>query len=346
MKLIEDSAFRSFYAILDAVFIAVFSLISLWNFHPLLLALTIFVSLFIVVIPNLKPLKNYIQKSVKQSSQENENFIANVTDILNGFDEFFSYNMQQRMINQIGDSSRRINKAIMQNTKRQNRVTTLVLVINIISQLSVNLCTGVLIILGAVSAGSILSVGQFAGNIFNSLGSISGYLVSMNSTKSLFEKMKNIETSKDSGAAIAPIREISLEHVNYNYGNGSVFCRDIQMNFQAGGNYAVVGESGSGKSTLMNILAGKLLGYNGSIRIDGKELKELSGCSLREQVILINQKPYLFNTTIRDNILMGKEIDKGKLDRILETSDLASVIQNLPEGLDTPVIGNGSNLSG
>ena len=346
VKLIEDSAFESFYMILDAVFTAFFSVVSLWSYHPALVGVTLAASIFIMVVPNLKSISTYLQESVKKYSFENELFIAKITDTLQGFDEFFSYNLQERMLNSIDQSSVQFNRAAVQNTRKQSRVNTLVLIINVAGQLIVNLSAGILIIFGYISAGTILSVGQFAGNIFNSLGNISSYVVAINSTIPVFNKLKNIEMMKDSNISVERVDNIQLEHVNYNYGNGAVFHHDIQMSFQEGGKYAIVGESGSGKSTLMNILSGKLLGYEGSIRVGGEELKKLSSTFLREQIILINQKPYLFNTTVRDNILMGRNIDEGRLNEILEASDLTSVISNLPNGLDTSITGNGSNLSG
>lgn len=347
IRIIEDSAFRSLYLIWEGIFTAVFSAVSLWSYDPILAVATLFLSLWIVAVPGFGPLKKYLQDGMEKYSRENEHFLAGIEDVLKGFDEFFTYNLQERMVQKIQSHVHSLNQVTVENARKKNRISSLISVINIASQLLVNLCAGLLILRGRVSAGAIVSVGQLAGNVFNALGNLSSYLSAIRSSQPVLEKLKSAGTAKEPPACRLPSPEvIEMEAVNYDYGRGMVFKKVVSMQFRAGGKYAIVGESGSGKSTLMNILAGKLTDYSGSVRLDGRELKELPGGTVREAISLVNQKPHLFNTSLRENITMGNDISGDQLDWILSVSDLKGLVSQLPQGLETCITGNGENLSG
>src|SRR5699024_2040070 len=102
----------------------------------------------------------------------------------------------------------------------------------------------------------------------------------------------------------------------------------------------------SGKSTLLNILNGKLTDYGGSAAFGGQEIKTLSGQELREHILYIDQLPYLFDGTIRENITMGESFSEEALQTVLKETALEEVISALPNGLDTPVGEAGRILSG
>jgi ATP-binding cassette subfamily C protein CydC len=108
---------------------------------------------------------------------------------------------------------------------------------------------------------------------------------------------------------------------------------------------AVVGASGSGKSTLVELLL-RFRPYQGSITIGGVELSELAPDELSRLVAALPQQPHLFNTTIRDNILLGRTVGDEQLTELLEDCGLSEWIATLPQGLDTQVGEVGSAVSG
>ena len=121
---------------------------------------------------------------------------------------------------------------------------------------------------------------------------------------------------------------------------------NINQAFDLGKAYAIVGMSGSGKTTLLNILNGKLTDYRGSIKFNGYELNSISGDSLRKSILYLDQQPYIFDGTIRDNITLDESFTEGEINHAIAKSALQDVIDLLPNGIDTSIGGGGRLLSG
>jgi ATP-binding cassette, subfamily B (MDR/TAP), member 1 len=113
------------------------------------------------------------------------------------------------------------------------------------------------------------------------------------------------------------------------------FCLEIP----SGKVLALVGGSGSGKSTIISLIERFYEPISGQILLDRNDIRELDLKWLRHQIGLVNQEPALFATSIRENILYGKnDATPEELNRALELSDALSFINNLPDGLDFQVI--------
>ena len=121
---------------------------------------------------------------------------------------------------------------------------------------------------------------------------------------------------------------------------------NINQAFDLGKKYAIVGTSGSGKTTLLNILNGKLTDYRGSVKFNGCELNSLSGDSLRESILYLDQQPYIFDGTIRDNITLDETFTEDEINHAIAKSALQDVIDLLPNGIDTSIGEGGRLLSG
>ena len=109
---------------------------------------------------------------------------------------------------------------------------------------------------------------------------------------------------------------------------------------------AIVGASGSGKSTLANLLP-RFYNYNsGELLIDGNELRNISKKSIRSLIGIVGQESILFNGSIRDNILLGKQIDDDEVYNALKTANALDFINEFDDKIDHKIADNGVNLSG
>ena len=129
-------------------------------------------------------------------------------------------------------------------------------------------------------------------------------------------------------AELAPLTEgIRMEHVSFSYEPGREVLHDVSTTFEAGKAYAVVGGSGSGKSTLLNLLmaAGD---YQGSIRLDGTELRDVLPESLHAVMSVIQQNVFVFNASIRDNVTMFRAFPQDALDDAIAHAHLTGLRPN------------------
>ena len=114
-----------------------------------------------------------------------------------------------------------------------------------------------------------------------------------------------------------PVRDgIAMEHLSFRYGEKTVL-QDMNLRFKKGRKYALTGPSGCGKSTLLKLLLGWLPDYTGTIRLDGKDVRDYTPEQLQKQMSYIEQDVFLFNTTIRENITLGEEFTDAQMERAL-----------------------------
>lgn len=145
-----------------------------------------------------------------------------------------------------------------------------------------------------------------------------------------------------------PQSALSLSEVNFAYpGRSRRVLADVSFEIPAGKTVALVGPSGAGKTTLAQLLMRFWDPHEGTITLRGGDLRDFPLDDLRSQIALVAQDTYLFNNTLRENILIAKpEASETELHQAVELAALSELVESLPEGLETPVGERGSSLSG
>ena len=140
---------------------------------------------------------------------------------------------------------------------------------------------------------------------------------------------------------------VVFEHVGFSYDKSKQILKDINFTLKAGSSIAIVGPSGSGKSTIVNLIPRLYDVDNGSVTFDGIDVRKLDLEFLRNQVGVVSQETYLFNGTVRDNLLYAKP-DATEQDMIdaLKKANIWDFIEKQEKGLDTEVGNRGLKLSG
>jgi ATP-binding cassette, subfamily C, bacterial CydC len=142
--------------------------------------------------------------------------------------------------------------------------------------------------------------------------------------------------------------DLQFRNVGLRYRDGDVWAlRDISFDVLAGSRIAIVGASGAGKSSLANLLL-RFWDYQaGSIRLGGVELRECAAEAIRASIAVVAQDTYLFNTTIRGNLLLARpDADQARLEKACREAQLHDFIASLPQGYDTEIGEAGTRLSG
>ena len=148
------------------------------------------------------------------------------------------------------------------------------------------------------------------------------------------------------GFITTPIKgEIELMDINLSYGQKPVL-KNITFSVAAGSRTAVLGPTAAGKSQLLFVLTGLVPPDSGTIKYDKRPISDYQTENFHEQVGFVFQDSIIFNMSIRENIAFNDTVTDASLAKALETAELHSFIQELPDGLDTVVSERGSSLSG
>ena len=140
---------------------------------------------------------------------------------------------------------------------------------------------------------------------------------------------------------------LKFEDVWFSYDGKNMVLKDIDLDVQPGQTVAILGATGSGKSSIINLIPRFYDVSQGNIKIDDRDIKEVTIKSLRRNIGIVRQDPFIFSTTLRENIAYG--VENAGLDRVKESAKRAKIhefIESLPEGYNTKVGERGVTLSG
>lgn len=153
---------------------------------------------------------------------------------------------------------------------------------------------------------------------------------------------------KPGAAEICDCRgSIELEGVSFSYEPGKKALDGVDLRFEPGKKYALVGQSGSGKSTIFSLLMRFYDPDQGAVKVDGRDIRDCTQASLRDQIGLVSQDTFLFHDTIRENIRYGRlDASDGEIECAARQARAHEFITEQSEGYDTVLGDKGCTLSG
>lgn len=140
--------------------------------------------------------------------------------------------------------------------------------------------------------------------------------------------------------------EIAFNNVSFAYANGEEAVANFSLQIPKGSTVCLLGMTGSGKTTIANLLARFYDPTEGSVTIDGIDVRSWDLDCLRSQIGFVFQDNFLFSKSIRDNVTMGRDVDESLIRQALEAAQASRFVSELPQGLDTVVGERGIGLSG
>ena len=292
---------------------------------------------------------NRLQTVESRVSERNGEFTAALSDCLAGFTVVKNFRAEREIFRLFAQS----NKALEHEKFTGRRIKTLVgmigAVTGIFAQLGVFIA-GVYLSMkdGSMTPGAVVLFVNLMNFIISPIAELPGLLACRKAALGLVDKLAAAlerSSSREGSETLNKLEHgIRLENVSFAYEPGKTVLHGINAEFEAGKAYALVGGSGSGKSTLLNLLMAAETNYSGHILADGIELSDISTESLYGTMAAIQQKVFVFNASIKDNVSMFRDFPKTEMDEAIARAHLGALIRE--RGEDYLCGENGSGLSG
>ena len=203
--------------------------------------------------------------------------------------------------------------------------------------------------------GSLIAFSTYLGMATGPVNSLLGLYVaiqqmsvSLNRVSELRLAKSDIQVTPNPSPLPAPLRgEIRLENICFTYDTRTPVLRDVNMMLPAGRKIALAGASGAGKSTLLDLLQRHYDPQKGRILLDGVDIRELSLADVRRSIAVVSQEITLFRGSLLDNLRYAcPEATREEVLAAVQDAQLTELIDQLPQGLDTPLGERGQQLSG
>ena len=265
-----------------------------------------------------------------------------------------AYNLQERQKSRFGELLNDLFTLSVAITRRTAWITPFM---HFIVSIGLGLAIAMgswLIVSGDITAGNFVSFLTALLMLYTPLKNITNVAVSVQQSflaiERIFEMLDRPDklVEKETPVALPGVKKgVTFEHVCFSYTKGVEVLHDINLNVRAGEMLALVGNSGGGKSTLVSLLPRFYDVSGGSIKIDGVDIRDVSLYDLRQHIAMVFQDNFLFDGTIRANIMLGNpKATEQDLLRALEMACLTEFVNSLKDGVDTHVGERGVLLSG
>jgi len=211
-----------------------------------------------------------------------------------------------------------------------------------------------MVIRGQLSLGSLIAFTAYISSFYDPLRRLTEvdntFQQAIAAGERIFELLDAQPEIQDAPDAIAleHIRgEVEFEDVHFRYGDGDEVLHDVEFRMSPGEVVALVGPSGAGKTSIANLLCRFYDPVHGCIRLDGYDLRQVQIKSLRRHIAVVLQDTFLFNTTVRENLLYGKpDATEEEMIAAAKAAYAHEFIMQLPNGYDTEIGERGVKLSG
>lgn len=311
--------------------------------HPLI-ALMVFIA-SVILLGIVRLFETPIRKARRENQEANAEYTSKSANLLNGLEVLKLYQVEENFKPPFYFIVERLER-IKRKANLMNQVQwNLSMWVAQVSQFAMYLVATYLFIEGKIEKSGLTLIFNFVGSLV--WGSINGFNF-MNRLKSsidIFNRITEGATFDLGGSPFSLENHIVVKDLHYAYGDNTVI-NGLNLEIKKGDKVLVYGPSGTGKTTFANCISQNLSDYEGQILVDDVELKTISKTSFLESCGYIRQHHFMFEDSIRHNIVLNQPLDLVKLEKLLKDLDLWEWVSGLPEGWDTVLENNGTNISG
>lgn len=329
------------------------SLIAVLIYNSWMLAIIAVIALTCAMIPLMK-MKSTIKGVYNKSEGENAKVLTTYNEAFAGNKIIAAYNLYDLKKSQF---NKLVNTVFGLRIKITQHIGWLSPLMHIIVSCGIGAVIGLgsyLIVQGKLTAGQFVSFITALIMLYTPIKGLGNNAKSMTTCLCAMERVVS-KLDKKSGIIDKPDAinfpnfkdKITFENINFEYKKDKPVLKNISFEVPKGETIALVGNSGGGKTTIVNLLPRFYKLKKGAIKIDGISINDIKLNDLREHIAIVFQDNFLFEGTIRDNILLGKlDATEAELHNAIKNSYLEDFINSLENGLDTQIGERGVLLSG
>jgi len=263
----------------------------------------------------------------------------------------FSFRRQRNV-----EEFRRINEENLRaNVQAEAASSSMSLAMAVIEALGVVLVLvygGNLVMRGLATVGTLVAFYGYLASFFRPLRMLVMFLTTLQSTMAAAERvfifLEEWKPEPDVGDVNEPpqMGEVEFKDVVFGYKEGQPALKGVSFKVEQGEFAAIVGPTGAGKTTIVNLLLRFYEPWSGQILIDGVDIRRYKLSALRRAMLMIPQEPLLVSGTVLENILLANpKATRKEVEAAIRALGLWDIVESLPQGLDTPVLEGGKNLS-
>ena len=324
----------------------------------ILFKINVYVTLVVLLVTPLAMLvagliaKN-TYKHFKSQSERRARMTGIVDEMIAGLGTVKNFNMEKEIENEFRQSDEALRVASQNAIFISAIAFPATRFVNSLVYAGVAISGALLAITGKMSVGQLTSVLSYATQYTKPFNEISGVVTELQNSFACAARVfalideEEILPDKDVNNKIENVDgNVEISHVYFSYDKSKKLIEDLNLDVKAGQRIAIVGPTGSGKSTIINLLMRFYDIDSGSIKIEGKNINDITRKSIRENFGMVLQETWLKNASIRDNIAFGKpDATFEEIEAAAKEAYADSFIKRLPDGYDTIVTEGGENLS-
>ena len=283
----------------------------------------------------------------------NERVQALITAGIRGLREIKLFNMSDHMLEEYDKAHAKLARKSVELTRNQAALSNFNQLLNAFALFILVYLTIGYLDLSFASLGVFLfamfRLSPQISSLNNSLYSLDGSLAHLLQCHELIDELDRHRQPTGKKPAPSPVRKLELDDVTFQYDTGEDIrhITNVSLEFERDETVALVGPSGAGKSTIMSLITGLHKPKAGQILVNDQDLDKFDTDSWHDRIAVVAQDPYVFNETLRYNIIIGNpDASEAEIRRACEVSQVSSFLDTLPDGLDSNIGDDAVRLSG